>query len=77
VFSATPLKVSFRRALVGENLLKWRELVSGVLHVVLGEGRDNFVWTVGKTFSVKSMYNSLMSGWEYLRSAGCGELRYH
>jgi hypothetical protein len=38
VSSSIPLKISFRHALVGDKLVKWRELVSGVLHVELGGG---------------------------------------
>ena len=39
-----PLKVSFRRAIVGSNLKDWLEVVSMVLTVRLIEQKDNFLW---------------------------------
>jgi hypothetical protein len=60
VLSTVPLSVSFRRGLSGANRDCWLELVSSVLEVQLDGREDSFAWGVGKTFSVKSMYNSLM-----------------
>jgi hypothetical protein len=37
VFSSTTLNISFRRALVGENLLKWNELVMRIAFVQLDD----------------------------------------
>ncbi|WVZ51649.1 hypothetical protein U9M48_002771 [Paspalum notatum var. saurae] len=41
VVSATPLNISFRRALVGDNLLKWNDLVPKVAFVQLDNYNDS------------------------------------
>ncbi|WVZ95347.1 hypothetical protein U9M48_041127, partial [Paspalum notatum var. saurae] len=60
--SAVPLNVSFRRALIGEKLIAWHDLVSKVAPVVLGEGKDIFTWNLSKngSFSVSSMYSAIV-----------------
>jgi hypothetical protein len=60
VLSTTPLNVSFRRALVGDNWDKWLKLVGSILMVNLNDRKDSFIWTANKTFSVKSMYNDIV-----------------
>jgi hypothetical protein len=60
VLSTTPLNVSFRRVLVGDNWEKWISLVGNVLMVNLNDHKDSFIWTASKCFSVKSMYNDIM-----------------
>jgi hypothetical protein len=60
VLSTTPLNVSFRRALVGDNWDKWLHLVESVLMVYLNDHRDSFRWTASKIFSVINMYNDLI-----------------
>jgi hypothetical protein len=60
VISTTPLNVSFRRALVGDNWAKWLELVGDVLWVNLNDRKDSFFWTANKTFSAKNMYNDIV-----------------
>jgi hypothetical protein len=60
VLSTTPLNVSFRRALVGDNWDKWLRLVESILMVHLNDHRDSFRWTASKNFSVKNMYNDLV-----------------
>ncbi|WVZ73514.1 hypothetical protein U9M48_021813 [Paspalum notatum var. saurae] len=62
VLSTVPLNVSFRRALIGEKLIAWHDLVSKVALVVLGEGKDIFTWNLNKngSFSVSSMYSALV-----------------
>jgi hypothetical protein len=60
VLSTSPLNVSFRRALVGENWDKWLQLVGSILHVQCNQNRDSFIWTRSKSFSVKALYNDLM-----------------
>lgn len=62
VLSTSPLGVSFRRALTGNNLAKWHELVGRVLLVQLDKPKDNFAWSISKTFTVHSMYKDLMKG---------------
>jgi hypothetical protein len=46
VFTVVPLNVSFRRALVGQNLILWNNLVSRIFHVQLSEGNDLFRWNL-------------------------------
>jgi hypothetical protein len=60
VLSTTPLNVSFRRALVGDNWDKWLDLVGNVLIVNLNDHKDSFIWTANKNFSVKNMYNDIV-----------------
>jgi hypothetical protein len=62
VLSTSPLNVSFRRAVVGENWNRWLILVGSLMNVQLSANRDLFVWTKSKTFSVHAMYNDLMLG---------------
>jgi hypothetical protein len=62
VLSTTPLNISFRRALVGDNWAKWLQLLGSILNVRLGEQTDTFIWTKSKSFSAKAMYNDLVVG---------------
>jgi hypothetical protein len=62
VLSTTPLNISFRRALVGDNWAKWLQLVGSILNVHLGEQTDTFMWTKSESFSVKAMCNDLVVG---------------
>jgi hypothetical protein len=57
VLSTTPLNVSFRGVLVGDNWAKWLQLVGSILNVCPGEQTNTFFWTRLKSFSVKAMYN--------------------
>jgi hypothetical protein len=61
VLSTEPLNISFRRAVIGENRVKRLELVGGLLEVRLNSQRDTFIWNGSKTFSVRSMYNDIMT----------------
>ncbi|WVZ85024.1 hypothetical protein U9M48_031988, partial [Paspalum notatum var. saurae] len=63
VFSSTPLNISFRRALVGDRLQKWKELVSEIALVQLDDQPDSFKWNLSKhgCFTVNSMYRHLVS----------------
>jgi hypothetical protein len=61
VLSIESLNISFRRVVVGENWVKWLELVKGLLEVRLNTRSDTFIWNRSKTFSVRSMYNDIMS----------------
>jgi hypothetical protein len=60
VLSTTPLNVTFRRALVGDNWDKWLSLVGSVLAVNLNDRKDAFIWMVRKNFLAKNMYNDLI-----------------
>jgi hypothetical protein len=62
VLSTTPLNISFRRALMGDNWTKWLDLVGSILGVRLGEQTNSFIWTKSKSFSVKARYNDLEVG---------------
>jgi hypothetical protein len=63
VMATSPLNVSFRRALVDNNLNVWNSLVAQLLNVEIGEGSDTFRWDLTQTgkFSVKSMYSYLIN----------------
>jgi hypothetical protein len=61
VLNASPLNISFRRALVGANWDKWMQLVGSVLHVQLDDQDDEFRWGLGnKVFSTQLMYKNIM-----------------
>ena len=62
VLSTSPLNVTFRRALVGDNTDKWLRLVGSILQVQLDDQNDCFSWSLSnKTFYVQSMYKDIMS----------------
>jgi hypothetical protein len=63
VFNRIPLNISFRRALVGGNLLCWNRLVLSIAHTHLSTGRDEFKWNLStsRLFTVRSMYNALVN----------------
>jgi hypothetical protein len=62
VFSTIPLNISFRRGLIGENLVRWHNLVTLVANTNLDEEADKFRWSLHQNnmFSVQSMYNVLI-----------------
>ena len=62
-FERVPLNVSFRRSLVGDNLVLWHSLVTRIVHVELNEENDVFKWNLTKSgqFTVKSMYSAIMN----------------
>ena len=62
VLGSRPLNISFRRAVVGDKLNSWLDLVSKVLNVTLTEANDSFVWglTKNQSFTAKSLYTDLM-----------------
>jgi hypothetical protein len=62
VFSTTPLNISFRIGLVGNNLALWYRLVARVAHIRLNGMWDKFVLGLLQSgvFSVSSMYKSLI-----------------
>ncbi len=61
--STVPLNVSFRRALVGQNLIKWHNLCASIVHVNLIEEDDLFRWNHHQSgqFSVRPMYLALIN----------------
>jgi hypothetical protein len=63
VLATIPLNVSFRRALVGQNLTLWYNLVASILHVQLSADRDIFKWNLTNSgqFTIQSMYMSLIN----------------
>jgi hypothetical protein len=58
IMGTNPLNVSFRRALVGNKLSEWLNLVARISNIVLVDGSDNFIWNLTKSglFTVRSMY---------------------
>jgi hypothetical protein len=62
-FSSVPLNISFRRALVGDKLLKWNELVTIIAFVQLDDCQDSIKWSLSKqgSFNVQSMYKNLVN----------------
>jgi len=65
VLESTPLNVYFRRALVGDKLLEWNNLVSRLVNITLSESgeTDTFIWglTNRGVYSVRSFYNFLVN----------------
>jgi hypothetical protein len=63
VLSSIPLNVSFRRALVGNNLRDWNRIVATVVNIQLQDERDVFVWSLNSNglFTVRSMYVFLVN----------------
>ena len=61
VLGTRPLNISFRRALVGDKLRLWPELVSKIANATLIEDKDYFQWSLTRAyFIVKSMYKDIM-----------------
>ena len=62
VIATSPLNISFRRALVGDKLLEWINLVSQISSVGLVASSDYFRWNLTKSglFSVRSLYLHLI-----------------
>jgi hypothetical protein len=62
VLASSPLNISFRRALVGNKLLEWLNLVAQISNVELVGGSDYFRWNLTKSglFSVRSLYLHLI-----------------
>ena len=63
VLSTIPLNISFRRNLVGANLMAWHRIVASLQDINLLEQRDVFVWSLNASgnFTVKSMYAALIN----------------
>jgi len=62
ILSTVPLNISFRRALSGDRLRTWLDLVEKVAAYEIINGKDIFMWnlTNHKQFTMKSMYTNLM-----------------
>ena len=78
VLSTSPLNVSFRRALIGEKLVAWLELVALVVLVSLNENEDVFVWNLNKhgSFSFQSFYKDIMKRERTPEKTSFGGLNY-
>nr|ABA98098.1 hypothetical protein LOC_Os12g26660 [Oryza sativa Japonica Group] len=63
VMSTTLLNISFRRAIVGQKLIEWNDLILRLANITLSNEKDCFVWSLHKNgqFSVKSMYAAIMN----------------
>jgi len=63
VLSSPELNISFRRNLVGVNLLNWNRIAASLQQINLLQERDVFVWGFKASgfFTVKSMYAALIN----------------
>jgi hypothetical protein len=63
VLNGVPLKISFRCALVGQNLSLWYNLVSKLIQVQLTAKNDLIRWnlTPNRSFIVQSMYREVIN----------------
>ena len=63
VLPSVPINIAFRRALVGNKLLDWHDLIGRIATINLQDGRDSFCWDLHSNgmFSVKSMYAYLIN----------------
>ncbi|WVZ67811.1 LOW QUALITY PROTEIN: hypothetical protein U9M48_016841 [Paspalum notatum var. saurae] len=63
VMSTSPLNISFRRALVGNKLQAWHDLVGKITNIILNDQPDQFRWLLTKNglFTVHSMYKQLIN----------------
>jgi hypothetical protein len=57
------MNLSFRRALIGDKLTSWHNLVEKVSLLHLSQGRDSFTWDLHRhvCFTVQSKYQYLMN----------------
>ena len=44
IMSTTPLNISFQRALVGNKLVAWHDLVAKIANISLNDQIDSFRW---------------------------------
>ena len=79
VLEKVPLNVFFRRAIVGDNLAAWYNLVSKVMSTQLTEQNDVFVWKANKKeiFTVNSMYRALIFNGVIPRKSFLWGLEFH
>jgi hypothetical protein len=57
-----PLNTSFRRHLVGINLITWQRLMAKVSQIQLTGRRDTFIWSLQQNgkYTIHSMYRALV-----------------
>jgi hypothetical protein len=62
VFSSSPINLSWRRDLVGNNLTAWNRLLPRIASIALSQDQDKFRWNLHPNgqFSVKSHYLALI-----------------
>ena len=63
VLRLVPINITFKRALVGNKLLDWQDLIGRIAGINLQDGKDSFCWDLHSNgmFSVKSMYACLIN----------------
>ena len=63
VMGSVPLNVSFRRALVGQNLVFCHDLCASIIHIQLNQSSDCVSWNYNQNsrFCVRSMYLALIN----------------
>ena len=61
IMSFVPFNISFRRSLVGQNLVSWHNLVLPLVNVHLDDHPDTFIWSLHQNgrFFIASMYNAM------------------
>uniref|UniRef100_I1P3R4 Uncharacterized protein n=1 Tax=Oryza glaberrima TaxID=4538 RepID=I1P3R4_ORYGL len=57
------LNVSFRRALVGQNLVCWHELCASIVHIQLNDSSDSFRWN----FHQNGLFSVIFRATHWLR----------
>jgi hypothetical protein len=53
VFSSVLLSVSVRRALIGNKLLGWNNMMASIANVNLQEGKNTIIWSFSKNYLYK------------------------
>ena len=54
VMSTTPLNISLRTALVGNNLVPWHDLEATIANITLNDQNDSFRWLETKNDSLQN-----------------------
>ena len=62
VLGSNPPNISWRRNLLGHNLVAWNDLLPQIANIQLAENRDISLWNLHQNgqFSVKSLYLALI-----------------
>jgi hypothetical protein len=77
IMATRPLNISFRRALVDNNLREWLGLVAHISQVQLTEGSNFLKWNLTKSglFTVRSLYDHLIDTHPPLRHRKIWKMR--
>jgi hypothetical protein len=77
ILSEVSVNVSFRRQLMGNNLILWYTLLQRIMHVRLNTNKDVFRWNLHQheNFSVHSMYLALVTNGSAIRNSLISRLK--